>query len=198
MYSNRDGLLDRIAMRSYEGNPRSKKGFPLVLDFRPERSGSRYADDSNPQYSLLNPKPGIRLDGMIRQFTWTWILALLTMVWILFTIYFAYNSSMDQPKAPLLIFTNPQNTILTLTILSHVTVLLLEAMTSSALESVRWAFACSKDGISTFSFLGLSRATGILGVLNLLLEGGKDSFFKRDGHRFWGIQRLSRVVTTMY
>jgi len=132
---------------------------------------------------------GIRLQSMSRQYIWTWLIASFTASWIAFTIYFAYNCSLDQPRTTVLLFSKPQNTILMLNVLSHGAVLLLEALTSSALETVRCALACSKNGIPAYSFLGLSRANGILGVLNLLLEGGKGSLVKRDGHRFWGIQR---------
>jgi hypothetical protein len=62
-------------------------------------------------------------------------------------------------------------------------------LTSSVFEAVRWAFASSRSGIPASSFLSLSRATSVFGILNLLIGNEKHSLVRKDGHRFWSLQR---------
>jgi hypothetical protein len=146
--------------------------------------------DSHPQFDD-GDRVSLRLRSPFRQFFWTWALTIVSIIWVVFTVYFAYNCTMDKPLSTTLVFSRPDNTILALNILSHGTILLLRELTSSVFEAVRWAFASSKDGISAFSFLGLSRATSPLGVLNLMGGSARSKPFKfaKDGHRIWGFQR---------
>jgi len=132
---------------------------------------------------------GVVLRSPTRNFIWTWILTIVSTVWVLFTVYFAYNCTLEKPLSTWLIFPGPDNTILTLNVLSHGTIFLLRELASSVFEAVRWAFASSKEGISAFSFLGMSRATSPLGVLNLMARSATSRWFAKDGHRMWGLQR---------
>ena len=144
---------------------------------------------------FLLRKSGIAIQSTFRQFFWTWLLVILTIAWIIFTIFFAYNASLTQPKRTALLFSEPQYTILTLTILSHGTVLMLAALAETASEGLRWVYACSSSGVSAYSFLTLSRATGILGVLNLWLEKGTKGCGSRNGHYIWSFQRFCLIFT---
>ena len=126
----------------------------------------------------------------LRRQRFTLILAYSTAICISFTIYFAYNSSMERPLSTCLIFERPERTILTLNIASQITVFLLGELTISVLEVIRWAFACSASGTSAYTFLALSRATNIIGVFFLLqVKGRTRQKLERDGHRLWGSQR---------
>jgi hypothetical protein len=126
-----------------------------------------------------------------------WLLAVFTCAAVAFTIFFAYNSSLDIPRSQQLIFRSPQRTILALNILSQVTIFLLGLLTDSMFARVRWGFASSGYGISVLSFLALSPSTNYLGVLVLILSSlhlSKLSWnskvpFSRDGHCLWGFQR---------
>lgn len=119
---------------------------------------------------------------------WTLVLASLTAFCMAFTIFFAYNSSLEHPFSTRLIFARPETSILVLNIASQVTIYCLAELTSSVLEAVRWAFACSTTGASAFTFLSLSRATNAVGVLCLLFGRDRQEVGK-DGHRLWGGQR---------
>lgn len=129
-----------------------------------------------------------------RQFLMEWSLTAFTSVWIAFTIFFAWNSTLVNPFAQSLL---PTHTITILNILSHVTVFLLQLLASSVFEAVRWAYASMDYGISSFGFIVMSRATGPLGVFYLLLFGSGtekgESFW--TGHRLWGWQRLVPFLT---
>ena len=119
----------------------------------------------------------------------TLLLACLTAGFMAFTIFFAYNSSLEHPVSPQLIFSRPERSILLLNIASQLTIFCLAELTSCVLEAIRWALACSATGTNAFTFLSLSRATNAFGVLCLLFSRGDDQKFGMGGHRLWGGQR---------
>lgn len=126
----------------------------------------------------------------IRRQRFTLLLAYSTAICMSFTIYFAYNSSLERPLSTWLIFERPERAILALNIASQITVFLLGELTISVLEAIRWVFACSASGTSAYTFLALSRATNIFGVFCLLHGKGRTPRkLERDGHRLWGSQR---------
>jgi hypothetical protein len=132
---------------------------------------------------------GTRLQSMPRKLLIAWILAGFSAIWIGFTIVFTFNCSSQTPFAFWLLPASSENTLLVLNILAHGTVLLLGALASQVFETVHWGLASSENGIPADSFLALSRATGFLGVLDLLKGGDPMGFIKPDGQQFWGIQR---------
>jgi len=113
---------------------------------------------------------------------WTLLLVILTAMTMSFTIFFAYNSSLAKPISRKLILAKPERSILVLNLASQITIFCLAELTTSVLEALRWALACTPSGVSAHTFLALGRSTNILGVLFLL--------FAR-GHKFWGSQRYS-------
>ena len=126
----------------------------------------------------------------VRQQWFTIILAYATATSLVFTVFFAYNSCLDYPIVRSLIFTCPERTILMLNVLSQVTIFLLGELMSSIFEITRWAFVSRDTGIPAYTFLILSRATSIIGVVMLLFARTvSKSKFQIDGHRFWGTQR---------
>ena len=112
-----------------------------------------------------------------------------------FTIFFAYNSSLPEPISRKLIFTKPERGILVLNLASQMTIFCLAELTSSVLEVLRWALACTVPGISAHTFLALGRSTNIAGVLLILFgRGGKTRAMQRDSRRLWGSQRYIHVL----
>jgi hypothetical protein len=124
----------------------------------------------------------------LRKQRYTLILATLTAGCMAFTIFFAYNSSLEVPISSKLIFNPPEKSILVLNIASQITIFCLAELTICVLDAVRWAFASSVAGASAYTFLALSRATNVIGVICLLLSRD-DQKIGRDGHRIWGGQR---------
>jgi hypothetical protein len=120
----------------------------------------------------------------------TILMAVITSFLLGATIFFAYNCSLAQPVAPALRFAVPERNVFVLTLLTQLTIFSLAELTSTVLDLVRWAFSCSARGVSAFTFLALSRATNILGVLYLVLGTTRSSRgFSTTGHRLWGCQR---------
>src|SRR5271154_1167236 len=130
---------------------------------------------------------GDNFPSPIRQQTCTLIIACVTAVFMSFTIFFAYNSSMETPVSATLVFSNPERSILALNVLSQVTIFFLHELTTSVLEATRWAFASSASGVSAFAFLSMSRATSIVGVLCLLMGNGPTPY--KVEKELWGGQR---------
>ena len=127
----------------------------------------------------------------LHQYILTWVLVAFSCTWVIFTIIFAYNCTLDHPIFDSLVLATPARTILVLSILSQFTIFFVGELMTTAFEALRWAFACSQNGMSAFSFLILGRATGLLGVLGLLFRWDQ---IEHDGlkqnHRLWGSQRL--------
>jgi hypothetical protein len=123
---------------------------------------------------------GIVLHPKWQQYRTYFVLFLLAVVSLTGTMVVAYLSSSTQPIAA---FSNPKTTVLALTIGSGVSVFLLGQLVSSGLERLRWTLAASPDGIDLATFVGLSRATGILGVLSLVFSNNQ------PGPPKWCIQR---------
>jgi hypothetical protein len=133
---------------------------------------------------------GTKLQSTPRQLLWPWITALVSALWLAFATIFAFNCSLPKPFFQRLLPTRSEDSLLILNIFSHGTILLLGQLTSQAFESIRWSLASSPKGVPAASFLGLSRATNLLGVVSVLISG-RGGFLTFDGHRFWGIQRYS-------
>lgn len=137
-------------------------------------------------------------ESPFRQQRFTLLLAVLTAICMSFTAFFAYNSSLEHPISSKLIFENPERSILVLNIASQVTIFCLAELTSSVLEAIRWAFACTSSGVAAYTFLALSRATSSIGVLCLILgKGANPRKVQRDGHMLWGGQRYVLTCSTL-
>jgi hypothetical protein len=141
---------------------------------------------------MLFTKPGFkemhfpkRLRPPYLQNRWPWLLSATTGIWLAFTIAYSFAvCSTNGTLAGLLpSMTNPTMTVRVLRILSEGVALLLAALISCTLDAALWAAACLKGGISLSTILGLSRGTGISGLLELLFAW-KTTGFGRDLHRF--------------
>jgi hypothetical protein len=145
------------------------------------------------RYQTPSQTPSItkndEFQSSVRKQWYTLLLASFTAFSMAFTVFFAYNSSMESPLSSKLIFSKPERSILVLNIASQLTIFCLAELTLCVLETVRWAFACSVVGTSAHTFLALSRATNAVGVLSLLFDGNPSEKRRRDGVRIWGGQR---------
>jgi hypothetical protein len=149
------------------------------------------------------PLPQIRRPSLLSRFTShlpVLVLGIFTSAWVAFTIFFAYNCSLEVPLSQKLIFSKPGNTILTIAILSQFTITLIAQLTNNVLETVRWALA-SKQGIPALSFFALGNPTTYLGVLMISLHRFKKRLpgSRPQRHTFvtlpeiWGIQRYDLI-----
>jgi hypothetical protein len=117
-------------------------------------------------------------------------LAASTVLSMTVTIFYAYNSSLEQPHIASLVARSPGRSILILNALSQFTLFFLAELTTCTMDVLRWALASSTSGTSAFTFLTLSRATSLLGAMFLSVGSTKvQGKFERNGHRIWGMQR---------
>lgn len=137
------------------------------------------------------PSPRSRSRAAKLENLWiTTVLACITAIFMGFTMFFAYNSSMQQPYSPAFVAKSPERTILILNLLSQLTLFSLAELTSSVLDCTRWALASSPTGTSALTFLTLSRATSIIGTLYLSVGWTrKAQGATSSSHRLWGAQR---------
>ena len=117
----------------------------------------------------------------------TFVVAILTALCMTFTIFFAANSSLENPILTSFVSKTPETSILILNLASQITLFALAELTSSVLEATRWALACRASGTTALTFITLSRATGLFGTA--YLAAGKSGVPGRNGHRIWGCQR---------
>lgn len=78
----------------------------------------------------------------------------------------AYRATLSEPK---ILPNDPKRTIAILSTMSTVSAFLLGELIQAIFERLRWVLASRPDGVLLTDFLGMSPATGILGVLATLL-----------------------------
>jgi hypothetical protein len=144
-------------------------------------------------YRLYEKDPDMksqRSPNRIRHHAVTIILAIVTTLLMSFTIFFAYNSSLQTPMLSLFVSKSPTRSILILNVVSHLTLCALAELTCSVFDAIRWALACQRSGTTALTFFTLSRATSLLGSMYLSLGKSEvpDNSPKND-HRVWGVQR---------
>jgi len=127
----------------------------------------------------------------IRKQRITLVLALVTAICMTFTIFFAYNSSVERPLLLSFVPNRPERSILILNLALHITLFALAELTSSVFEATRWALACRSSGTTALTFITLSRATSFLGTVYLF--AGKSGVRGRNGHQIWGLQRYPKL-----
>ena len=146
---------------------------PTTVPVSPSRTGFRLQRSHHRQWQIF-----------------TLLLVFLTALTLSLTVFFAYNSSLPVPMSRKLIFAKPERSILVLNLASQITIFCLAELTSSVLEVLRWALACTVHGVSAHTFLALGRSTNVVGVLFILFgRGAKAKAVQRDSHRLWGSQR---------
>ena len=155
-------------------------------------AGNPSSQRKSHSHEVQNKEQARPLETLLRNQPLIFIKVLLACASVSFTVFFAYNSSLEIPVTERLIWTKPQNTILTINILSQVTLVLLSDLIMNSFECIRWAMICSKSGIPILTFLSLSSSTSLVGVLKIIFEG----FRTRCGckiipasPRVWGYQR---------
>jgi hypothetical protein len=108
------------------------------------------------------------------------ILLVITSLCVVASICYSFLSSAAHP---IHLFPKAEQTILVLSIASTVSVFLLGELVLEVCDLLRWTLAARSSGVGFATFLGLGRATGLIGVLRLFLST------QETGHRKWCSQR---------
>jgi len=157
--------------------------WPRELNDEPKpnvlRSVTSVQDEISPPVTELTN--GTLLLPKWRQYLTFCLLYILTLLVVSATIAFAFLSSSLHPFN---VFPSPQQTIVALNVASNASVFLIGEVLTSACEMLRWTLAANPAGLGMASFLALGRATGLLGVMSLVIskQGGV-------GHQKWCGQR---------
>ena len=141
---------------------------------------------SEPSGSVTNLLPSSTPQPLESQFgrnLFTWLLAFVTGACLIAAIIYAWAVSVTNGKFTSLIPPSTSTALVILRVLSEASATLLAALIASTLETVVWASASSKRGITMSSFLGISASTGYLGLLSLLFWKTKET--GADHHRIW-------------
>lgn len=123
---------------------------------------------------------GVVLAPKWRQYFTYLAMFIVTIMVVSATICMAFLSS---PPHFVKIFTRPEHTIFILNLGSTISVFLISELLVCASNNLRWVLAANPSGVGIATFLALGRATGLLGVLNLLFSN------QNVGHRRWCGQR---------
>ena len=124
----------------------------------------------------------------------SWGLFLLTFLACIITFTFAYNSTRTNPDTKLIFAATRM--VLILNVLSTASAFLISELVQTVFERTRWILASRAKGIMLTEFLGMSRATSILGILALLWwnPSNQNPRVSRIGGRQWILQRLGMFV----
>jgi hypothetical protein len=143
---------------------------------------------------LLTPPPryvestgGTRLQSIVRQSYQDFALGACAIPCCFITLLYAYGATLGSPSLQRL-YQDTSFTIFLLWVLSQLSVFLVRQLVSSTFERMRWALASRENGILLTSFLGMSPATTLSGVLRLLVFSGEST----QGGKIW--TKVSRKV----
>lgn len=133
--------------------------------------------------TMESPAPATTvLQTKFKQHTTSIIVAILTTILLGFSIWFIYIEFISEKPLPEHLQLSTRHTILLVNIISHVDVFLVSLLLEIAYEALRWSLASRNGGVSLSTFLALSRATGFMGITDLIRV--------RGWHQVLCVQRL--------
>jgi hypothetical protein len=160
-------------------------------------SGIGDQDTPPPRYAstlAAQQYQGTRLQSSARQLYLDWGLAAGTVWWCLITAIYAYNATLERPRLNI-VFTDTRWTLAFVSALSQISMFFVGELVQATFERVRWTLASRNKGLLLTNFLGMSRATSLVGVLGLLVlsgKGGQRSTIREklaDKRQMWILQR---------
>ena len=138
--------------------------------------------------TMESPAPATTvLQTKLKQHTTSIILAILTTTLLGFSIWFIYIEFVSEKPLPEHLQLSTRHTILLVNIISHVNVFLVSLLLEIAYEALRWSLASRNRGVSLSTFLALSKATGFMGITDLIRV--------RGWHQVLCVQRLISIVS---
>jgi hypothetical protein len=125
--------------------------------------------------------PTTPIEHKARRFILSFILSVSGVSILIFSIFYSHFALVSETTKHSNIALAPGKTVLVINMLSHIVAMFCQLLFSNASEALRWALACSNEGVQLTTFLGLSRATPFIGVLYLS--------FRRGSHQVWSLLR---------
>lgn len=131
----------------------------------------------------------------LRSSIWSWILVLISFIFVSFTVLLAWGiANVDHYFG---IFRDYTAAVRMLRVLAEVNTILLTTLTAISSRAAIWAASSSRSGVSMYTWLAMSPATGILGLAKLFWwrQNGRDT---RDWHRLYCLIRLHLFYFATY
>jgi hypothetical protein len=126
------------------------------------------------------------LESRRRRFLPTWLVAVMTLASAAATVWYSTRAMLDSRALPPSLSHGPGMTVLVVNVLSHLVAFLCLTLYTETMEALRWALACRRVGVPLTTFLAMSRATPLMGVLHLCRV--------RGAHQFWAVTRFVSYV----
>jgi len=108
----------------------------------------------------------VSMEAKYRKFLTVIGLCVASTICVMAAISVSFATSAKRPYTP---FPNPSTAVLVINVLTQLSVLILTAFVTELNERLRWSLASSSSGLNFGSFIALSRSTGDLGVLRMLI-----------------------------
>lgn len=135
---------------------------------------------SSPNSAAVNVHPSV-LQSKFKQHSTSCLLAVLASSVLAFSTWYILTVFISEKEIPRHFRLSPGHTIIVINVLTQVVVFLVWQLVDSAFEALRWTLASRDEGVLITTFLAMSRATGFIGVADLLRVPG--------WHRVWCVQR---------
>jgi hypothetical protein len=129
---------------------------------------------------LIPDSGGSALQTRFTRHRISWCLACIALLFSIFSIWYVNTVLISGNPVPKALTLSPGTTSLTVQIIAHLIAFLLWQLFRDATQSLRWTLASRDVGVPIPTFLALSQATPISGVVSLFSLWGP--------HWIWGIQ----------
>jgi hypothetical protein len=144
--------------------------------------------ESSPNAGPLNA--GTAISSKHTQYGWNLFCIIAAFALSNFALYYAYEALLSRRPALGKLFFPPSITVFVINVLSQGVAFLMNHLFASVFENLRWTFASQRTGARMATFLGLSGATSLLGVIRLLGVKGP--------HRIWCLQRSEPISFLLF
>lgn len=127
-----------------------------------------------------------------------WVLGALSFLVTMSAFGYAWSTTSAHNWVSRVIWGNPQNTIFTINLLSHLTGLFLDGLITRAFDNLRWRLCCRSQGIKLLDFMALAGSTSFLGLIRVLFgvgtrkrksNNGIVKVLRRNSYRLWSALR---------
>jgi hypothetical protein len=122
---------------------------------------------------------------------WTWGLVATAITTNSFSVYYAWNAAFHAIASKTFLWMQADTTVFTINILLYIATVMVKQVINTTCDQIRWSRGCQTRGMSFLSFLALSSATPIWGLVHLLFSPIPYlSSFTAHGlvHRAWSFQ----------
>jgi hypothetical protein len=144
----------------------------------------------------IRKSPFQRFRSSLRRSILTWMLSIISLVVVTITVWLAWRIANVEIYFDT--FTNYTADLKLLRILAEVNTVLLTTLTAMSSRAAIWAASRSRRGVSMSTWLAMSPATGMLGLINLYWWRQQNNREARDWHRFCCVIRLRRFLPVTY